>query len=427
MSGRAADPPARSSWRTAQGRLVALALCLLCIGYAAFYWSRLKGGASIDFPSFWLGAELAFDQGEVPFGAAFDRAAVALDRYVHPFVYPPATLVFLRPLALFGLAEAGLAFLVLNIALAIGAGLLLVRLWHRDIGHPPHPLAAAFIVLFAMAAQATRITLGHGQLNLVILCAILAAVSLMNRAHWRGALAGTLFALAIALKLYVVVALGPLVLRGRWRVPLVAMLILLVSVAASFLLLPAGSWTAWITEILGQSDARTFAGRFDLASDNNVSVTGVFLRLEDAVGEAWRPVLSATRLAILGLVLLATAVCTFLLRNHRHVSMAELSAYLCLVVLVPANAWVHYTAFAIPAAVVGLLMTLRHRSVAIGVFAVPSALVVLHNPFGIAARLVPDLMATSPNDALTVAVIVLWALNLALALRSRDRSRYSPA
>ncbi|MEL6475713.1 MAG: glycosyltransferase family 87 protein [Pseudomonadota bacterium] len=391
-------------------------LGLFCAAYAYLYGWRLIGAEFIDLPSFWVGAKMAFAQAQPPYGPAFGEAAASLaPGYVHPFLYPPATLVLLAPLSALSLTDAGTAMLAVNLLCAPAIGVLLARLVSREGQVTPAALIVAGVV-FVLAAQATRQTIGHGQVNLAVVLGLLAGLAAV-RARLSPVTTGLFLALAILLKLYFGLVLLCLLLHGQWRAVLTSLAWLGAISIVSLGVVPAGSWAAWLDFVLLPSrDAAALAGQFDLASPRNLALSGVILR--------WAPEGVAEGLRLAATLTLLLATCGISLWRRRAgaeaPSLAEFGAYLCLVVLVAPNSWVHYMVFVLPAAMAVAWAAWRFGSIWLIVLAAGGILVLLQNP----ARLLGGLVGAA--DLLALVCIAAWALAGWVAIKDA-RTGMTPA
>ena len=372
--------------RMAAYGVLAVFLCL----YAYVYGLRLIGSSFIDFPSFWVASKMAFGAGIAPYGGAFAASAAEwVEGYVHPFLYPPATLVLLAPLAWLPLDLAEIGMLALNFGLAIGIGWLLAG---------PHaaPVERVAVILFVMMAQSVRQTIGHGQVNLIVLFGALLALRHMSRQL----LAGVVLGLSVLLKLYFTVLLAVLLLHRRWLALAGALGALGILSLAVLPFAPEGSWRAWGEMVLVPTAAEDgLAGKFLLGSERNISLTGVMLRagVEDPI-----------RYLVLIVIGLVTCGASLIARRLSRISLAEIGLFMVMVILVSPNSWVHYMVFALPAAVAVLQTAWRRRSWVFGAIGAACGLILIQSPG--AALGVP------PGDLLTGVALILWLTTLAIVL-----------
>ncbi|MEM0921566.1 MAG: glycosyltransferase family 87 protein [Pseudomonadota bacterium] len=375
-------------------------LALFLLAYAYVYGWRLIGSDFIDLPAFWVAVKIAFELQLSPYGPGFAEVAEELaGGYVHPFLYPPTTLLLLAPLAAFDLEAAGTAMLAINLCAGIATGGLLALL----VGSGRATMIAiALGVMLVLAAQATRQTLGHGQVNLMVLAFLLAGILALHRGL--SPVTTALFlAIAILLKLYVGLILLCLVLHCRWREAAVTLAWLAVLSIGSLAAVPLASWPGWVEHVLlASADAGALAGQFDLASPRNIALTGLVLR--------WMPEAELARHGLAACLVLTTIAASLWLRRDTGPDLAEIGAYLCLVLLLAPNSWVHYMVFALPALYAAGATAWRRRSWLIALPVAALGLVLMQNPAG------PLGLFSSPGDLLTLAAIGIWALAILTAI-----------
>ncbi len=130
-AGFRAENETSGSGTSPRGLLFSLLLWTAFAGfvftYVSLYGVRYLGSSFTDFPSYWLGAQVAFRFHEVPYGETFLQHAASLEQHVHPFVYPPPSLPLFYPFAFMDLETASTAMLAINVVTALGLGFLLAR------------------------------------------------------------------------------------------------------------------------------------------------------------------------------------------------------------------------------------------------------------------------------------------------------------
>jgi hypothetical protein len=180
--------------------LAATIFAAVLITLAAVYRPLVPSGIGADFRVFWTAAR-------VPAAGVYNVEALTAAQSLpieeakpRPFISPPSLLALLAPFGALGFWPA----FALWTALALAA----LGLAARRILDPPALLLLAL-------APATHFALGPGQVTLVVVAAVLAAMSMLDR---RPALAGVLLALAALIKPQAVMLL-PIALAagGNWR------------------------------------------------------------------------------------------------------------------------------------------------------------------------------------------------------------------
>ena len=341
---------------------------LAYIAYLYRYGWKYVGTKFIDAPSFWSGAEIAFGLGQSPYQTGFSETATTLvGFYVHPYVYPPPSLLLLFPLSWFDYPTAAIVILALNHLALIGIFVLVLQtLWPGGLRAPRELIAGFGVCVYIAMLQATRITLGHGQLNLPILFLVLAFWKSLRRGSHPG-LAAIPLAAAGALKVYPLLCLGMPLARRGFRTTVWAAGCLLLLTLVSLVVLPASSWPDWIANILPTGGhGKALAGNFSPAYPLNFSLNGLSARLFSENPHTDAPLLNPelgtalTYLASLILVGIALWV-SFRSRSRAltEIPIAELGVYLCTIFLIAPISWIHYVVFAGTAAVLVTVATWR--------------------------------------------------------------------
>ena len=245
----------------------------------------------------------------------------------YPFTYPPFAAVMFAPLALL---PGGLAAAVWTGASAgcLAAAVVLVR---RALGNPA---SGAFVVVACAAAVALEPVWQNyvfGQINLIVMLAILADVIRPDRRT-----AGIAVGIAAGIKLTPLVFVVLLVLIGRRASATRAVLTFAATILVGLVAVP-GAPAYWAERLLDP----TRVGPPSLA--HNQSVSGVLTRLLDAPPSTVLWVVAAGPIA-LATVVLAAAWC----RRGDTVLGAGLGALAML--LASPVAWSHHWVWAVPIA-----------------------------------------------------------------------------
>lgn len=181
------------------------------------------------------------------------------------YLYPPLLAVLLRPLAATSPCQAERIWFAINLAAVAMLPWLLVQL----VGRARSPAWWALALGVAAAPMATLETVALGQVNALVLVAMLGAVILAGRGRvWPAAL---LLALAVGLK-GVPVALGLVALAPGRRRLLVAVVVATAAVLALSFALAPGSGPGQFLRVL---DGRTEAG---ISEGHNASWVAAVVR-----------------------------------------------------------------------------------------------------------------------------------------------------
>ena len=218
---------------------------LIAHGFDA--WTR----PAVDFPPLYGATKMVFEQHQSPYGEkVFEQHAIALGRWVPPFIYPPPSLLVLWPLHFFSYEGAKALMLVVNHACLIFAiGFMLRRLFREEFARAPGQLAGALTIAYCLLFDPAVVTLQLGQVNLLLLvCLCLMWHALKtNGSAWAIAIP---LSLAIVIKTYPALLLLLLVMCRRYKAAAFTVALYAVYAAASHVLLPSGIWAEWITKVL---------------------------------------------------------------------------------------------------------------------------------------------------------------------------------
>jgi alpha-1,2-mannosyltransferase len=223
-----------------------------------------------------------------------------------PFVYPPfAALVFV-PLTVLPVPVLKLAWTLAGVALVV----FVVRRSADLVGMRANSPATALLVAVLLALDPIRTTFYLGQINIVLLAAVLADVT-----GRPGRLRGVGVGLAAAVKLTPLVFVVYLVLIGRVRAAVTALVTFVAAVGVGFLVAPADSHTYWFAGTFAAADRIS-----PVVSTANHSLDGLLARAgaQGWVGLATTVALAAAGLAVAvlahrrGEVLLGVTLCGLL-------------------------------------------------------------------------------------------------------------------
>lgn len=205
-----------------------------------------------------------------------------------PFTYPPFAALLLAPVAV----PSGAVAAALWCAASFGALLLTVTLVRRAQGTVDPPGVVVAVGTAALALEPVWQTFGFGQVNLLLLLAVVVDVLRPER-RWSGVLVGV----AAGIKLTPLVFVVLLVLVGRRDAAARAGATFAATVALGAVVLPGASWAYW-TQVV--HDAGRVGGP---AYASNQSVYGALTRLLGDQPPAWLWVTVAAPLAAAALVL----------------------------------------------------------------------------------------------------------------------------
>jgi alpha-1,2-mannosyltransferase len=328
----------------------------------AFYYGwTLLSVISVDFPTYYHAARLAFVEGRTPYGFhTFDAISAEMGRTVHPYLYPPPSLLAFWPLAELSPAAGHAAFLVVSHLCYLGSiWLMLTRLSPLPANQGRRDLTLAFCLVYLLCFDPALATLGIGQVNLIVLFFICLALAALKRGSSAWCVALPL-SVAILLKTYPVLLLPLLAFRRQFRAIALTCVFFGIFTAIAALVLPWEIWTSWFRDILpagGYANNQVAA-----AGPWNQSINGFVTRLllnNDfcpaplAHPFLAKPVATALALMVMGVTLFFS----FRLSKrggHQKGGGDEISAFLLMIFLVAPLSWDHHLVYILPAAVLAI-------------------------------------------------------------------------
>ncbi|MEU5695041.1 glycosyltransferase 87 family protein [Actinosynnema sp. NPDC020468] len=256
-----------------------------------------------------------------------------------PFTYPPIAAGFFLPLAA---VPAQAAWAVLAAASVVAVRVVVKATWS----------ASAVPFLAVSTLEPVWRTIGFGQVNLVLMAAVVLDVLVSRGSRYGGVAIGV----AAAIKLTPLVFVLHLLITGRRRDAGRALATFVGLQALGLVLLPADSLRYWGSALLEGNHA---IGNGWLT---NQSVFGAVQRLSAGADRA--PVLSA----VLALCCLVVGAVAARLAHRRGADLAALLITAFTGLLVSPISWSHHWVWVVPLA--GLLVRARHRVAAVALWVV---------------------------------------------------------
>jgi hypothetical protein len=403
-----------------------LTLLLLAVPYLNQYGLKLLPDYPLDLASFYWAAQFAFDRHVSPYGPeVFDVVALATQKPVCPFLYPPPSLLLFWPFSRMSFDAAKVTLLVVNHACLFGTLALLLGRAGLDLPRrrAVRAYAVPFLIAYTFTLAAIVGTLKVGQVNLILLLLFcLFFVGLKRR--WPAVLVAAPLAVATVLKLYPVMLLPMLLVRRQFRAAAWYGGMVVGLTAVSFAVLPAGTWRDFVDKVVpaGGYGGKVIAFQFEPGAPGASSINAFTSRIFTG-NERAEPVLASPEaarvvpVALCGLVTLATWWLSWRARDRRPAGAApapdvpaggpgstprpqtprtepsglldvEFGLYLLLTILVAPLAWEPHLTYVLPAILVVLVrLVFESRSTAARVVMAAAAI----------AAAWPQLLSVAPN------------------------------
>lgn len=345
--------------------MIPLVVFILLYGPFLYFcgWKNVRH-YSVDFPSFYYAAQVAFQMHLSPYPGP-GLPGVMADQAL-PFLYPPPTLFVFAPMAWLPFPVARVGLLLVN-HLCVLLLLWLVPARLCGLSARGQPLRFSLVIALLLLFYPIAVTLEHGQINLiltVLICLMWLALR-SRRESW----AGLFLAGAIVLKTYPALLLLflPLMRRNRAAVAALGAMAALTAVAAA--VVPHQAWTDWYRVVLPSGGYfRTPAGLFSPAAEWNQSLNGFFSRLftkNEWSAPAWDNPALGRALAYLFAASMTALSLGAVWRVRRSEGTAPIdravAVALPLVYLVAPLSWEHHLVYVLPAAVWMLMDALARK------------------------------------------------------------------
>jgi hypothetical protein len=331
------------------------------------YWYgwEAQPATSLDYPSYYHAARLAFAEHKTPYGFnAFDAVPPVMGRRVNPYLYPPPSLLAFWPLAKLSLANGFTAFTVVSHLCFLGSiWLILARLIPLPRASPLREITIVVSLAYMLCFDGVVVTFWLGQVNLIVLFFICLALSALKggSSNWRLALP---LSVAILLKTYPVFLLVLLFFRRRFQAMALTCIFYGSFTAISAFMLPTDVWSSWFTKVVPAGGYAS--NQIGSGAPWNQSISGFVTRLL-VPNEFVKVPLNYSSLAkplatILALIVVGVTVFfSFRLSrrgDHERSEGDESAAFLLMIYLIAPLSWDHHLVYILPAAVlaVGLIV-----------------------------------------------------------------------
>lgn|GEM_PF-1251647 len=383
----------------AKGRLaIILVFAFLYIPFLTTNGFQMAGKQNIDLPSFYFASDVTFNHHESPYrDDAWLDTQQQLQQKVFPYLYPPPSLLLFVPFSWFSYGWIKTAMLVVNhLCLLFLLYLFLFRIFdlpspfretEEGESQPLQWLILPVLVLYTLQFHPVAVTLGHGQINLVVMVQI-TLFWVWLREGRPAALTAAPLALAIILKTYPVILLPLLLVRKQHRIAAWALGYTTALTLVSLLVLPAGTWTDWMRFVVPTGGyAEVPFHLFSPAMPWNQSINGFTARLflHPDYALAVNPTAAQLVPTLLAGVIVSALVWIGRRMNNRprrRYVNEEMATVLLSIFLIAPLSWEHHLVFVLPAALLALVHIFRGRmsifiavpvALAIGILAWPLA------------------------------------------------------
>ena len=340
--------------------LIFVLFLLLYIPFVDKYGFDLVEKRALDFPSYYGGVKIVFENRLLPYNREnWVEAQEFFPHYeAYAYLYPPPSLLFFTPLLPFEFETAKLTFLAFNHLLILAfTGFYLFRFLKLRITD----LFAILILVYLLTFWPLKLTLDHGQINIVILF-LICITWYLARNKSSPLLAALALSVATVIKLYPAFLIAYFLIKRQYRLVLWTLLFILAFCIAATLILPAGIWLDWAQNILGNSYGSVVRG-LDPSSLQNQSNNGftsrLFLgRIEKFSALVPNPAAARIVPLILGGVIAVITLGLAYLNGRKEDSDKmidfEMAANLIAMNLIAPISWDHHLVLLFPAAVLAL-------------------------------------------------------------------------
>ncbi len=196
---------------------------------------------------------------------------------MHPYLYPPSTLLLFFPLSLFSYDHARIIILALNhVTIVFFLWLLFIQI--MKLTPKNNTIEIILSLFYILSFYPLVVLLNHGQVNLFMACCLLIFwISLRSNKSF---LASIFLVIAVLLKTYPIILIPFLLITKRYKTIKYFILLLVGIIAISYLLLPPQIWQDWLTNVVPTGGyGNTPKDLFSPAAIWNQSFNGFFSRL----------------------------------------------------------------------------------------------------------------------------------------------------
>lgn len=303
-----------------------------------------------DLPSFYWATQLAFNQSLSAYQPLhFRQLGETLDRKIYPFLYPPPSLLVFSPFLAGSYEQVKAVFTLCNLLLWWLLTWAMYSLYCVYTGHKKHLLASLLIPLWSLGFMPIADTFRTGQVNLIVL-ACLAPLFFQPLKHRWQLLSGVLFAVAIMLKVYLVLGLLVLMMTKQTKILAVTLATLVLLGLASLLLLP---WQLWLDWLALSHASGSYGNQLPqvITVPWNQSINGFFIRqfLDKQIlhgGTHWHWLIYSCSGAVLAATLYIVSQA---IKRCAYGASAALALMVLAATLIAPLTWLHHYVFAVPA------------------------------------------------------------------------------
>lgn len=345
-----------------------LFFCLLAIlaGINVAEFQNPKNvGETIDFPSFYYGSKLVFEDGLTPYNNS--NWKLIKPEYTQgelsPFLYPPPSLLIFRPFIFFDYAAAKTIMLWLNHLLIL---LFVFIFFFKILKQKPQDSFLIAAVIYLYAFFPLFVTLDSGQVSLWVLLSIcLTWWAAKEKAHPIWIALPLVF--GIVLKFFPILLLAIFFFKREYKTITYVIILLVAVCAIATLFLPDGIWQDWYTQVGSQGYGQEVRG-MPVAKPANQSINAFTARLFYGLNVRFAPLLSppawaaAAPYVLAGLVGLISVAATWWIAKiaARQDSLdLQFSIWLLAIFLVSPLSWHYHLVHLLPAVYIAVLEALK--------------------------------------------------------------------
>ncbi|GAC69533.1 glycosyltransferase 87 family protein [Gordonia soli] len=391
---------------------VSAALQIVGVPFTSSFGTRTR----IDLDVYRLGGQIwqqgqsLYADGSMPFTS---------DGIWLPFTYPPFAALTFVPLGAMGLLIAGIVISLLTTALLVVV--LHIVMGVLSVGDRANRWWLALAVAApALWSNPMWMTLGFGQINVILMTSIVVDVFVVGRGRWAvtGPLRGVLIGLASAIKLTPLVFVGVFLAARRWRAAVVSVATFVAAGAIAWIWLPSDSLGYWTHTLFHTTRIGDPAGRI------NQNLNAFWIRLLPADATTEQIMWLVSSLAVTALAIVAVLACRPVAALAADATPGQrVDAVLALAVvaiwglLVSPTSWAHHWVWSIP--IIVALVTVAARSAQRSAqtvylaLALVGAVIFTVGPFQL---LRPAFLGWSPLDHVVGNSYTLWGLAVLVAV-----------
>ncbi len=344
-------------------KVILIVFILLYIPFLFHYGKFDVSVKNHDFHLFYSATKVAFEGKQSPYDYSIFQKAGRITGLGKPgpILYPPPFLLIFYPFSLLSYQTAAVSMMVISqICLVVFFYFFFFRILSLNQEH----IFLALAVIYSLFYHPNYLTIGLGQVNLVVLAFFIIAWFAYHR-NSRPVLVALPLSLAVLIKTYPALFLLYFVIKRKFKIVIWVGVFLVLSLVATLIFLPANIWSDWFAFVLPSGGYARVAEQFiNPTVPWNQSLNGFLSRL--FIQTEWSEAIIQSPIAAriltylsAAFVILAVVVLSFLsskIADSKKLLNLEFSIFLLTVFMVAPFSWEHHLVMVLPSVIFALYL-----------------------------------------------------------------------